>query len=212
MRVKYKDGGRMCSRCGKPKGSCQSCKSMAMGGRMAMKKGGGEAEDPDEYGEMKQGGKLKMVKGEDGEMVPFFAADGVGRMPCGGGLRFRSQPMDMPQYDPDPAQRRFNRDQARVEEGMVGALNRTARGMDRAGMEDYQAVDVLLNTLANPDLNREDLARAGRRRRTAKQALPLAAMAAAGLGGAGLAMQSKASLAGRSLPFGRAVLAALGLL
>lgn len=182
----------MCSRCGKPKGSCQSCKSMAMGGRMAMKKGGGEAEDPDEYGEMKRGGKL--------------------RMPGGGGLRFRSQPMGMPEYDPDPAQRRFNREQMRVEEGMVGALNRSARGMDRAGMEDYQAVDVLLNALGNPDLNRDDLARAGRRRRQAKQALPLAAMAAAGLGGAGLAMQSKASLAGRSLPFGRAVLAALGLL
>lgn len=212
MRVKYKDGGKMCS-CGKPKYMCGGKhKRMAMGGTY----GGGEADPPEEPGEGRRrfasGGGLKMVKNKEGKMVPFFAADGVGKMPGGGGLRFRSGPMDMPEYDPDPAQRRFNRDQARVEEGMVGALNRTARGMDRAGMEDYQAVDVLLNTLANPDLNREDLARAGRRRRTAKQALPLAAMAAAGLGGAGLAMQSKASLAGRSLPFGRAVLAALGLL
>jgi hypothetical protein len=30
------------------------------------------------------GGKLKMVKNKDGEEVPFFAADGAGKMQAGG--------------------------------------------------------------------------------------------------------------------------------
>lgn len=30
------------------------------------------------------GGKLKMVKNKDGEEVPFFAADGEGKMQAGG--------------------------------------------------------------------------------------------------------------------------------
>ena len=33
---------------------------------------------------MKKGGKLKMVKNKDGEEVPFFAADGEGKMKAGG--------------------------------------------------------------------------------------------------------------------------------
>jgi hypothetical protein len=33
---------------------------------------------------MKKGGKLKMVKGPDGKMVPFYAADGKGKMAKGG--------------------------------------------------------------------------------------------------------------------------------
>jgi hypothetical protein len=33
---------------------------------------------------MKEGGKLKMVKGPDGKMVPFYAADGKGKMAMGG--------------------------------------------------------------------------------------------------------------------------------
>jgi len=39
--------------------------------------------------EMAVGGKLKMVKNDKGEMVPFYAADGVGKMAYGG-------KMDMP--------------------------------------------------------------------------------------------------------------------
>lgn len=35
---------------------------------------------------MAQGGKLKMVKNDDGEMVPFYAADGIGQMFAGGYL------------------------------------------------------------------------------------------------------------------------------
>lgn len=31
-----------------------------------------------------KGGKLKMVKGKDGKEVPFFAADGKGKMMAGG--------------------------------------------------------------------------------------------------------------------------------
>jgi hypothetical protein len=33
---------------------------------------------------MKKGGKLNMVKGPDGKMVPDYAADGVGKMAKGG--------------------------------------------------------------------------------------------------------------------------------
>jgi hypothetical protein len=33
---------------------------------------------------MKKGGKLKMVKNKEGKMVPFYAADGVGKMKKGG--------------------------------------------------------------------------------------------------------------------------------
>ena len=31
-----------------------------------------------------KGGKLKMVEGKDGKQVPFFAADGQGKMKAGG--------------------------------------------------------------------------------------------------------------------------------
>ena len=36
---------------------------------------------------MKKGGKLKMVKGPDGKMVPFYAADGKGKMAMGGAMK-----------------------------------------------------------------------------------------------------------------------------
>ena len=36
---------------------------------------------------MEKGGKLKMVKNDKGEMVPFFAADGKGKMEAGGKMR-----------------------------------------------------------------------------------------------------------------------------
>ena len=35
----------------------------------------------------KAGGKLNMVKGKDGKMVPDYAADGVGKMKKGGGVK-----------------------------------------------------------------------------------------------------------------------------
>lgn len=35
---------------------------------------------------MAEGGSLKMVKNDDGEMVPFYAADGIGKMMAGGYL------------------------------------------------------------------------------------------------------------------------------
>jgi hypothetical protein len=36
---------------------------------------------------MAAGGKLKMVKNDDGEMVPFYAADGKGQMAYGGKIK-----------------------------------------------------------------------------------------------------------------------------
>lgn len=42
------------------------------------------AREAESLGNMKDGGKLKMVKGPGGKMVPDYAADGVGKMAKGG--------------------------------------------------------------------------------------------------------------------------------
>ncbi len=51
---------------------------MPGGGHLKMP-GGGRL-----YEILKKGGKLKMVKNDKGEMVPFYAADGIGKMEYGG--------------------------------------------------------------------------------------------------------------------------------
>ena len=51
---------------------------MPGGGHLKMP-GGGRL-----YEYMKKGGKLKMVRNDEGEMVPFYAADGIGKMEYGG--------------------------------------------------------------------------------------------------------------------------------
>lgn len=43
-----------------------------------------EGREREEMKNMKSGGKLKMVKNKKGEMVPDYAADGVGKMAYGG--------------------------------------------------------------------------------------------------------------------------------
>ena len=43
-----------------------------------------EGREREEMKNMKSGGKLKMVKNKKGEMVPDYAADGVGKMSYGG--------------------------------------------------------------------------------------------------------------------------------
>ena len=50
------------------------------GGKVKMMGGGMMMKRP----MMKDGGKLKMVKNKEGKMVPFYAADGVGKMKKGG--------------------------------------------------------------------------------------------------------------------------------
>ena len=46
---------------------------------------------------MQKGGKLKMVENEDGEMVPFYAADGKGKMAYGGKMEMpHGGEMEMP--------------------------------------------------------------------------------------------------------------------
>ena len=52
-----------------------------MGG---MKKKGYAMGGMKKKGYSKGGGNLKMVKGKDGKMVPFYAADGKGKMNKGG--------------------------------------------------------------------------------------------------------------------------------
>jgi hypothetical protein len=53
-------------------------KLMPGGGHLKMP-GGGRL-----YDYMKQGGKLKMVRNDEGDLVPFYAADGKGKMEYGG--------------------------------------------------------------------------------------------------------------------------------
>ena len=62
-------------------------KKMPGGGKMygSMPGGGMVRRRLMEY--MEKGGKLKMVKNDKGDMVPFFAADGKGKMEAGGKMR-----------------------------------------------------------------------------------------------------------------------------
>jgi|LUMT01.1.fsa_nt_gb hypothetical protein len=48
---------------------------------------------------MREGGKLKMVKGPDGKMVPFFAADGKGKMAMGGRMGSKAMMESMKKDD-----------------------------------------------------------------------------------------------------------------
>ena len=65
---------------GMKKGGSMKKKGYAMGG--AMKKKG-----------MKKCGKLKMVTNDQGERVPFFAADGVGKSAKGGMMKKKGYAM-----------------------------------------------------------------------------------------------------------------------
>jgi len=49
---------------------------------------------------MAKGGKLKMVENDEGEMVPFFAADGKGKMAMGGKMRSYKMGQDGMKNDP----------------------------------------------------------------------------------------------------------------
>ena len=57
-------------------------KGYKMGGRVK-KLGGGMMKRP----KMHDGGKLKMVTNKEGKKVPFFAADGKGKMAMGGRVK-----------------------------------------------------------------------------------------------------------------------------
>ena len=55
--------------------------------KIAAIKKGKKAEHGSKIKKAKSGAKLKMVKGSDGNMVPFYAADGKGKMEYGGALK-----------------------------------------------------------------------------------------------------------------------------
>ncbi len=57
-------------------------KGYKMGGRVK-KMGGGMMKRP----KMQDGGKLKMVTNKEGKKVPFYAADGKGKMAMGGRVK-----------------------------------------------------------------------------------------------------------------------------
>ena len=57
-------------------------KGYKMGGRVK-KMGGGMMKGP----KMQDGGKLKMVTNKEGKKVPFYAADGKGKMAMGGRVK-----------------------------------------------------------------------------------------------------------------------------
>ena len=59
-----------------------SPKGYKMGGRVK-KMGGGMMKRP----KMQDGGKLKMVTNKEGKKVPFYAADGKGKMAMGGRVK-----------------------------------------------------------------------------------------------------------------------------
>ena len=59
-----------------------SPKGYKMGGRVK-KMGGGMMKRP----KMQEGGKLKMVTNKEGKKVPFYAADGKGKMAMGGRVK-----------------------------------------------------------------------------------------------------------------------------
>ena len=75
---------------GMKKGGMTKAKGMAGGGKMKTKgyMGGGKMKTKGMAG----GGKLPMVE-KDGKMVPFFAADGKGKMQKGGQIRMSSKMM-----------------------------------------------------------------------------------------------------------------------
>ena len=57
-------------------------KGYKMGGRVK-KMGGGMMKRP----KLQEGGKLKMVTNKEGKKVPFYAADGKGKMAMGGRVK-----------------------------------------------------------------------------------------------------------------------------
>ena len=76
-------------------------KGYAKGGAMKKKgyaKGGAMKKKPIA---MKKGSKLRMVE-KDGKKVPFFAADGVGKMRAGGAVRPKKRPAAMVKPKPRP--------------------------------------------------------------------------------------------------------------
>ena len=67
---------------GKKAGGMMKAKGMAKGKMVKKMMAGGKAKKM-----MSAGGKLKMVEGKDGKQVPFYAADGVGKMKAGGMMK-----------------------------------------------------------------------------------------------------------------------------
>lgn len=78
----------------------------------------------------KAGGKLPMVKGPDGKMIPEYAADGKGKMKKGGKVK-KYQMGGMPMADEMPMQRRKKR---RPMDDMM-AVTGTGAGAPRRGMK-----------------------------------------------------------------------------
>ncbi len=77
-------------------------KGYAKGGAMKKKgyaKGGAMKKKPIA---MKKGSKLRMVE-KDGKKVPFFAADGVGKMKKGGATKPKKRPASMVKPKPRPS-------------------------------------------------------------------------------------------------------------
>ena len=76
----FKKGGDLVSNCG--------TKRMKKGGKPGYHRmpDGTMMKDSEHRG-MKEGGSLKMVTNDEGERVPFYAADGVGKMAYGGKVK-----------------------------------------------------------------------------------------------------------------------------
>ena len=62
---------------------------------------------------MKDGGSLKMVKNSDGVEVPFYAADGKGKMADGGQVKPKARPKDLEKKSKKAANKRIIKESVR---------------------------------------------------------------------------------------------------
>ena len=107
---------------------------------------------------MEKGGKLKMVKNDKGEMVPFFAADGKGKMEAGGKMRsykmgqegMKTDPPKITQREVDMqiAKLRKERDMLIGEDLVKGGTafaeaNPDMRGLSGFGKESSTAASIM---------------------------------------------------------------------
>ena len=179
--------------------------------------GGGEADPEREYGEDYQNGGV-YPKYKNPMLAPRYDRDPRQRKFNRRQLRAEEGITAELNRESDYLMRRdYERlRQEAIDQGVEQEFYDTMRKITQLpGASD---TDVLMSMLSRgteerggETLNREDLERKGLRRRLVKQVAPVAGMAGLGLLGAGKAAQSQAQRLGVNLPFGEALLIALGL-
>lgn len=223
MKVRYKDGGHY------PKGAAgmliATALQMAPAAINAVNEMTGPKPGTDEFGNivMKNGGRTGGGHGGAGgeaDSDDAVITDGR-RYANGGGVDF--DPRMLRYSDPNPMQRQHLLDQARYEIGLKGELNKEIHRRDReafaqarqesketGGTYMYPALDqevtVLMDMLSKDQLQRDELSKKGKRRRTVNQILPFLLQGGLGMAGAGKVAQHQAEkLTGERPNFGQAL-------